>query len=246
MGAAYGSNVQRCDPVVKTKAWIGICLCPLIYAGFLTTWDLGAFGWDQSVNGLFPIREAMLWALGGAALWTLVFLVFDRPVWLYVIGHELTHALFAILQGIPVLSMTLNREGGQVELRRINWLVSLSPYFFPIYTMVVLLAYAVLWRFIPVPGLVNFWMGLIGLTWGFHVTFTITTLGIRQTDILHEGRIFSAAVIVLFNILVVLIWLIALMNPGWSELTDTFVGHLEGVWQKLVALFERLAEASRG
>ena len=37
--------------------------------------------------------------LGGAACWIVIFLLLPKPMWLYVFGHELTHALWTWLHG---------------------------------------------------------------------------------------------------------------------------------------------------
>ena len=35
--------------------------------------------------------------LAGAACWIVIFLILPKPMWLYVLGHELTHALWTWL-----------------------------------------------------------------------------------------------------------------------------------------------------
>ena len=37
--------------------------------------------------------------LGGAACWIVVFILLPKPMWIYVFGHELTHALWTWLFG---------------------------------------------------------------------------------------------------------------------------------------------------
>ena len=71
-----------------------------------------------------------------------------------------------------------------------------------------------------------FWLGLIGLTWAFHLTFTITMLRQHQPDIRQHGRLFSYAVIYLLNMLGVAIWIVMVASPTLEELvtqmnTDT-------------------------
>ena len=37
--------------------------------------------------------------LAGAACWMVIFLLLPKPMWIYVLGHELTHALWTWLFG---------------------------------------------------------------------------------------------------------------------------------------------------
>jgi ABC-type glycerol-3-phosphate transport system permease component len=67
----------------------------------------------------------------------------------------------------------------------------------------------------PVP-LPYVWLFLVGLTWGFHLCFTVQSLLTRQPDILEYGRILSYAVIYIFNMLGILLWLICTTSISLS------------------------------
>ena len=56
-------------------------------------------------------------------------------------GHELTHALFAVLFGGSVKAFHATERGGQVTVTKSNFLITLAPYFFPLYTFLVLVLY---------------------------------------------------------------------------------------------------------
>ncbi|HTH48440.1 MAG TPA: M50 family metallopeptidase, partial [Candidatus Limnocylindria bacterium] len=73
--------------------------------------------------------------LGGGACWVVVFLLLPKPMWIYVAGHELTHALCAWLSGGKVKSLKVTAEGGQVVLSKTNVLIALAPYFLPLYSL---------------------------------------------------------------------------------------------------------------
>jgi hypothetical protein len=72
--------------------------------------------------------------LAGAACWIVIFLLLPKPMWIYVFGHELTHALWAWLFGGQVKKMKVSSAGGQVVVSKSNFLIVLAPYFFPLYT----------------------------------------------------------------------------------------------------------------
>jgi len=109
--------------------------------------------------------------------------------------------------GARVSDLRVRENGGSVKLSKSNILITLAPYFFPFYTMIVVLAAAVtrLWAGrLPCPWA---WMFLVGLTWCFHCCFTVQSLMQHQPDILEYGRVFSWVLIFIFNAVGVLAWI---------------------------------------
>ncbi len=194
---------------------IGLLLIPLCAA---TTTTLVSM-----MESIKPVSSALVppsaWAFsGGFALWMIVFLCLPRPVRSYVLAHELTHALWATLSGIEIHGIQIKKERGSVTLEKTNFLVTLAPYFFPLYTIMVIGIYYLLGAFYDVQKFSLIWLGLIGLTWGFHFSFTIITLMQRQTDIEEYGRVFSYSVIYLFNITGIIFWVVIVSEPGIEEM----------------------------
>ncbi|MBL8023610.1 MAG: M50 family metallopeptidase [Elusimicrobia bacterium] len=148
--------------------------------------------------------------LAGVAAYLLLHLVFRKPITAYVFGHELTHAMAALLSGYKVKSIFVSGKGGEVELSGSNAFVALAPYCVPLYTLVVLLAYGLVRRYAPLetPPL---WVGFgIGLTLTFHLALTVHALRQDQPDLLHAGTFFSLVTILLCNGLALLVVLKAL------------------------------------
>lgn len=146
-------------------------------------------------------RASHFWvpALAGATSWVVVFLSLPKPMWLYVVGHELTHALWAVLCGGRVRRFKASAKGGHIIVTKTNLLITLSPYFFPLYAALWVLLFLVGdavfgWR----RWLPWFHFGL-GMAYAFHVTLTIHILRIRQPDLESEGWVFSAVIIWLGN-----------------------------------------------
>ena len=67
--------------------------------------------------------------LAGAACWVVIFLLLPKPMWIYVFGHELTHALWTWLFGGEVRKMKVTSKGGHVLISKTNFLIALAPYF---------------------------------------------------------------------------------------------------------------------
>jgi hypothetical protein len=143
--------------------------------------------------------------LAGAACWIVIYLLLPKPMWIYVFGHELTHAVWTWLCGGDVKKFKATSEGGHVVVTKTNFLIALAPYFFPLYAMLVIAVFALGnlvwgWRHFLV------WFHLlVGAAYAFHVTLTAQILQTRQTDITSQGWLFSAVVIFLGNVCVLLV-----------------------------------------
>jgi hypothetical protein len=149
----------------------------------------------------------MFWValVGGAGSWLAIFLLLPKPMWVYVFGHELTHAIWTWAFAGRVKKFKVTSKGGHVIITKNNFLIALAPYFFPLYAAMVIVVFVMghlIWnwsRFLP-------WFHyLIGAAYAFHVTLTWHILKTRQSDIVDQGYLFSGVVIWLGNVLVLLI-----------------------------------------
>jgi hypothetical protein len=178
---------------------------------------------------------------GGSAVAAIASRLF-RPLWLiYVAGHELTHALWALLLGQRVTAIKIRKTGGHVMLSGTNSLITLAPYFFPLYGVVWLALADGLNRWTPLR--VADWVTAFGFggSYMLHLVMTAKVLGFRQPDIESEGYVFSAVVVLLGNLAMGLVLCpVALgllrfrelasevwINLGWClEWVSREVGHL--------------------
>ena len=164
--------------------------------------------------------------LGGIAAFALAWMALSHPVKMYVLGHELTHALWGLLFGARPSDVRVSGSGGSVKLTKSNVLITLAPYFFPFYTFVVIVVALVTAAFLrPLPYL-PLWMFLVGFTWSFHVLFTLETLGQRQPDVKLYGRIFSWTFIFIANVLIVLVWLASMTSLTFADLGGILVNRV--------------------
>jgi hypothetical protein len=184
---------------------MGLLLLPVCAAATWTAVALVVSVQPESVATVPP--SAWAWA-GGLLLWLVIYAAMPSPVRTYVLAHELTHALWGTLMGARVISMRVGKEGGSVTLSKHNFFVTLAPYFFPLYTVLAIGAYYVLSVFFDVRPYHLLWLGLVGFTWGFHLTFTIGMLAQHQPDVQEYGRVFSLAVIYLLNVLGMCLWVV--------------------------------------
>jgi hypothetical protein len=148
-----------------------------------------------------------LWvaALSGAGCWLVIYLLLPKPMWVYVVGHELTHVVWTWLMGGQVKKFKAGSAGGHVVVTKSNFLIALAPYFFPFYAMLVVLVF-VLGRLVwDWRGYVAWFHLLLGAAYAFHVTLTWHVLETSQSDITEHGYLFSAVIIFLGNVSLLLV-----------------------------------------
>jgi len=212
------------------KLLIGLLLLPLGWAAtravfaLLTTTTPGASaGWALPTGFLLAV---------------LGFFLLPQAFRTYVLGHELSHAIAGLLMGAKVGKMKVGRDGGHVELSKSNFIIALAPYFFPFYTALVIGLWYGLGFFWDVSAWEPLWLVLVGMTWGFHITFTIYMLSQHQPDVQEHGRIFSYVVIYLANLFVVSLWMIAIGEPTFrgaaASLSSETVAAYTVVWALMV------------
>ena len=137
--------------------------------------------------------------LAGAACWLVIFFLLPKPMWIYVFGHELTHALWTWLFGGQVKKMKVTSSGGHVVISKTNFLITLAPYFFPIYSAIVIGVFALgnlIWNW---HGQLVWFHLCVGAAYAFHVTLTLHTLRTQQSDITSQGWLFSVVILFLGN-----------------------------------------------
>jgi hypothetical protein len=216
--------------------------------------------------------QNLLWVSFGVIFWLMVLclgkVLLGRMVGLrvYVLAHELTHLVWTFLSGGEGRLERVGSEGGAMVTDRTNLMIVLSPYFYPLMTVLVV-------AIAPVVGWVGdfyeigrSWQtrfdavlyGLVGFTLAHHYTFTLYVLPTGQSDFKHYGRVFSLAVIWVMNVAVLTIVLLMLPRAApfetyWNELsasvgvmTDLFVPLMEKFFAFLGAIFSRLMDGLDG
>lgn len=178
------------------KLLLGILLLPTLFAG--------AAALVRVAQGSGRADTVWVAALAGAACWLVIYWLLPKPMLVYVFGHELTHAIWVWLFGGRVKKFKASAEGGHVVVTRTNFLISLAPYFFPLYALLVAGGYAIGARFWNLAPYAVWFHLLLGAAYAFHVTLTFHILQGRQSDIVEHGYLFSMVVIGLGNLVVLL------------------------------------------
>ena len=181
------------------------------------------------------------------------FLVFWRilpdQTRIYVLGHELTHAVWGLAFGSKVSNLKVRPTGGSVMLTKSNVWITLAPYFFPFWTVIVVLL-ALLVRVVmyfadpgspfPAPW---FWMFAVGFTWCFHACFTIRSLMQTQPDVQEYGRVFSWTLIFVCNVVGILLWMANTTDISITTIFERLSLHTAASYQAAFSIVYGLGRA---
>ena len=204
--------------------------------------------------GFYSASDGFTWSIELVALLSGVvsFLALSRVLpaqnRIYVLGHELTHALWGLCFGAKVSGLKVRSSGGSVMLSKSNVWITLAPYFFPFWTAVVaLLALAI--RCVmyfacpsaafPVPWA---WMFAVGFTWCFHMCFTLRSLMQTQPDIEEYGKVFSWTFILVCNIAGIIAWMLCVTDVSLKSVIDSLCLHSISAYRSVYYIFLRCIE----
>lgn len=139
----------------------------------------------------------------GIILYMLMHILIYKPNFFYTFGHEAVHILATWLCGGHVTSFNVSGSGGSVTTSKTNFFIELSPYFIPLYTIILIILIPFLKHRVEEPNIIPFYIFSLGFTLGMHLIMTAESLKIRQTDILRSGYVFSYLVIYIANIIII-------------------------------------------
>ncbi len=207
-----------------SRNWGSSILIPL---WLITALALGKMGTHAAQVEVWRSETAWFFLLGCIPA-ALHYFGFRKPVYFYVLGHESTHYLFTKLCGGRVHEFNVSSTGGYIVASKNNWLISLSPYFFPIWAVAAALLFWLLGRFInldaPIrleltlmPQIKPKWLVLIvlGALCAYHYFFTVWMVRRDQPDLVMNNVFFSVNLILLANLLSLCL-LVVLVTPQLS------------------------------
>ncbi|MFA6636481.1 MAG: hypothetical protein WCV56_05200 [Candidatus Omnitrophota bacterium] len=179
------------------KTVLGLAMIPVVMgtakAFHVAISDISVF------SGMLRILER------GVLSYLLFHLLIIRPVYLYVLGHECVHVLATWLCGGQVVSFNVTPSGGNVVTSKTNFFIELSPYFVPIYTILLGVIYTLMKAMDKtMPNMSIIFIFLIGVTLAFHFVMTAEVMKMQQSDIAKSGLLFSLVIIFISNLVVVM------------------------------------------
>lgn len=163
---------------------------------------LGLFKWPVAILA-FVSLPALVHALEYLRLDNLRFFAFLGGAFVYlalkilaaarsnismqILAHELTHTFFALLTFHKVVHIHLNMDesGGSMGFRgKGNWLITIAPYFFPLFLFFLMLFATFFAEKIPDSLIVN---GVFGYFFAYHVESILVQIHGEQPDFKEVG-----------------------------------------------------------
>jgi hypothetical protein len=235
---AIEHDLEHMPFINRLMRWIcGLILIPF---GWVTTWTFfGQFSHAAIDRGFWQTSAFWYFATGSLLMagWFLSGLLQSVFLYLYVLGHELTHAMFVYLFRGKVTDFHVSLEGGYITTNKTNLIIALSPYFVPFWSVV---AVAIFLLFRHTTGLPvhadKVLFAAIGITWTFHFVWTLWMIPRDQPDLKENGTFFSLVVIYLANLLVMALLLcLAADYPLQSakDFAHEWIRHA-AVWSEMI------------
>lgn len=208
--------------------WL-VTLLLLMPVCFITTYTLvGQFSHEALHQRFWVTREFWFFAIGSLmmiALFKIGGMVRKAFLYLYVLGHEMTHAFFVLFHLGKVSDMRVSVDGGFIATNKSNILISLSPYFFPFWSVSLIAFYGILEFCVKLPSHAEtIFYAMLGVTWTFHLWWTLWMIPRDQPDLKENDTFFSLAFIYLGNIIVLTVMLCT------ASRTLTFAGFFASWW----------------
>ncbi|MBE6418438.1 MAG: hypothetical protein E7033_08260 [Akkermansiaceae bacterium] len=156
----------------------------------------------------FWMRTPIWYTLLGALVYTVLTLMHIKRVvftYIYVLGHELTHAIAILLCGGKISEFRVTAtQGGHVTSNKSNIFISLSPYFVPLWMIVWMLLVWSINLINPFSTYEEWFYAGFGFWWAFHLFWTpYEIIIVKQPDIFNNGLVFSLLIILCINFLLI-------------------------------------------
>lgn len=196
-------TIEELSWTARLLRWV--CALLLLPVCMVTSYTLvGEFSQETVERGFWYSQPFWFFATGALSMcgWFYTGLLKKMFLLIYVLGHELTHAVFVICHFGKVSKINVGISGGYIATNKSNILISLSPYFFPFWSMVILALYGIIGYYTKLPPVAEkILFALIGASWTFHLLWTLWMIPQDQPDLKENDTFFSLVVIYLANIL---------------------------------------------
>ena len=186
------------------------------------------------------VDQTGLFFLAGAAVYSVLYFSSLKFNFFYVLGHETTHAVLALLCGGRIKCFRVSSKGGSVSATKSNVVISLGPYFLPVYTIFFSLVFFICGRFMSVTHeYTGVFIFVLGFSIAFHFLMTLDSLRTEQPDLVENGYLFSLTLIYLINLIILAMLLGLLFNKTGivSFFTDT-AAYIKSIslfiWSKII------------
>ena len=207
--------------------------------------------WPVALMAVVSI-PAMVSALDYFHIWNMRFFIFLAGAFIYlalkimasantntsmqILAHEFTHIFFALITFHKVVHIHLNLDnsGGAMGFKgRGNWLITTSPYYFPLFLFILMLGFTFFSDRLPD----EYWLnGILGYFFAYHLESMIVQIHGDQPDFKEAGFLFCTLIIPPANLFFCSM-VLAFNNGGWINIEK----YLSVVYKFLVEDFTSVA-----
>jgi len=174
---------------------IGILLIPVCVIVTMSFYD--------GIVRIKAVTESGVYFILGALFYSILHLLLFRLDFLYVLGHEVMHAVATLFSGGKVKGMKVSRKEGSVKTTTPNFFVIMAPYLVPIYTVLIAFFYFLASFYIDTARYSPIFIFLIGFTLMLHLSYTAESMRDKQSDLMKTGYLPSICFIYLTNLIIV-------------------------------------------
>lgn len=176
--------------------FIGLLIIPFVF--------IAAKVFFEQAFVIFKNERPYRFFMYGLFAYIPIFFLKGKKSFFYVLAHELSHAIAAMIFGGKILAVNLSEKNGSVKTDKDNIIIRLVPYCVPFYALVTLLVYFLLSIFAETKDLQPYFCVLFGVSLSHHFCFSIYYLIKGQSDTDKYGLILSLNSIFISNIICVL------------------------------------------
>jgi len=198
-----------------TKNLIGLLAIPLVSSAAFSLFEISKDFFKVSRNSFYLPAGIIAYILVRFSISKLGLSIME---FVEVFYHELIHAFYSVISFKDVKSFFASAtKGGEIETSKSNFIIELSPYFFPLLALI----------FSGVKPFVveKFQVYLIfctGLGIGLHLSSLFHDLKVEQSDIRRNGVLFSFVVIFFLNIIFFGI-IFGSLNSNYAKVEKFFI-----------------------
>ncbi|MGC6565278.1 MAG: hypothetical protein ACON38_06660 [Akkermansiaceae bacterium] len=216
-------------------SWLmAVALMPLCFVTVITLFQ--RVGQEHVLLSFWQSPEFVQFIIGAGLMifWLYFGIANDFFLLVYVLGHEMTHAMFVYLCGGRISDLRFSSDGGYILTNKSNILIALAPYFVPFWSVVAVAIYGFIDFFTPSPLADIVLLVSVGFTWCFHIVWTIWMIPKDQPDLKEHGSFFSLMIIIFANL--ILLSVLLCMTQDYLTLKDFAFNW----WNNILDLFEGL------
>ena len=238
-GPAFGYEEAPAGVLTRIFRWLlGLLLLPLCW---VSSWTFFSQFSDATLDHGFWKMPAFWYFATGVLLmtgWFFSGLLRSVFLYLYVLGHELTHILFIWVFRGRVSDWGVSLDGGYVTTDKSNIVIALSPYFVPLWAAAGVIVHALLGLAVELPPVSDkILFGWVGFFWAFHLLWTLWMIPRDQPDLKENGRFLSLVIIYLANLLLLAVLLCAVAQPfGFARFGGEWAANAARFYEGVVRL----------